>query len=368
MLRSRRHALRPIVAGRVSTRQRNAVRLGQMKEHEHRLRIRQRVALAVSTVVFLVVGFIATPLISAAFPSADLVAGVAYPGGVSPLWSTIQLYFVLCLVILLPACVLGRWSGYRGSGVGAGGLGLGEGPHVGWVWVKALHARENTPLAGHPTESRSRWVPAALSLVGRFSMGLGGGLLVISLLMVVLISTGWYRLAPASGAQGAPAAMVFALALAALYEELLFRGFGFWLLERMAGVRSAVLVSSIAFGLAHSHNVGASVLTLANTVLAGLILAVVRMHSGSLWTAWGIHLGWNVGLGLLFGARTSGFAFESRLFDARATAEGARHVWLSGGDYGPEGSILLAPLLVAWLLWISARARRARSLGPSTAE
>jgi hypothetical protein len=76
-----------------------------------------------------------------------------------------------------------------------------------------------------------------------------------------------------------------------------------------------------------------------------------------LWSAWGVHFGWNLTLGVLFGARTSGFGFEGRILEMKPTEEGIRSPLLSGGDYGPEASLLLLPLLLATTLVLRTRWR-----------
>jgi hypothetical protein len=60
------------------------------------------------------------------------------------------------------------------------------------------------------------------------------------------------------------------------------------------------------------------------------------MLTGSIWLAAGIHMGWNFTEGFVFGAFDSGFRDPHTLF--RTTLAGAD--WLTGGRFGPEGSIV----------------------------
>lgn len=287
------------------------------------LMAQERFVALVALAVFVAVVVGTAPLVVPAFPLADL----SQPGGESTsetgLWSAVQLYSVLCASALLPAFLWTVWLRRFGGpleALGLGGFGV---------------------------------APRKLDLsVVRWIRGGVAGTLVIGFLCVLLASGGWYQIDPVRFVPGTFLTVLLGLILAALYEELLFRGFGYWALSRVGGHGTAIVGTSVLFGLAHANNTGSHWLAVLNTVLAGVLLAVLRWRSGSLWSAWGVHVGWNATLGLLFGAHTSGFGFAGRLLDAEVSAAGARHLILAGGDYGPEGSILLTPMLLIWVVWL----------------
>ena len=52
------------------------------------------------------------------------------------------------------------------------------------------------------------------------------------------------------------------------------------------------------FGALHRDNPNASWLSTANTAIAGILLSWAYVRTRSLWLPYGIHLGWNVGLGI----------------------------------------------------------------------
>jgi membrane protease YdiL (CAAX protease family) len=73
----------------------------------------------------------------------------------------------------------------------------------------------------------------------------------------------------------------FALSVTAgVVEELLYRGFVLWVLAQWMPLWAAVVLSSIAFGLAHSYQGRAGVL---RTGGIGLLFAVLFVASGSIW-------------------------------------------------------------------------------------
>lgn len=130
------------------------------------------------------------------------------------------------------------------------------------------------------------------------------------------------------------------LAPAALVEELIFRGVGQVMLARAFGRLPAILLLSILFALAHVFNPNPTVLGLVNIALAGVFLGLAFYAPGGIWTAWGAHLGWNATLAAL-DAPVSGFPLKIPWIDY----EPGGPVWLTGGNFGPEGGLLASMAL-----------------------
>lgn len=185
------------------------------------------------------------------------------------------------------------------------------------------------------------------------------GIVAIGVPTLLLLLVGWFRLEPQPG--GSTAWAIFALstlallAPAALFEELLFRGYPFAVLREAVGVQATVAVTSVVFALMHFQNPGAGLLPLFVVVLAGVWLAAVLLVTGSLVAAWLAHLAWNWALVGLLHAPVSGFRMAVpgyRLVDAGPE-------WATGGIWGPEGSIFAA-LCLALLSWYLFRLWRNR--------
>lgn len=128
---------------------------------------------------------------------------------------------------------------------------------------------------------------------------------------------------------------------AALFEEVVFRGYLYSTLrERFPWVHAAG-ISSVLFTLLHGGNPGVGTVALVNTFLLGLGLAMAREATGGLWWSTLFHAGWNFLLGCVLSLPLSGI----RLGGFReVTVEGP--TTLSGGSYGPEASWLLGLLLL----------------------
>ncbi|MEO7999043.1 MAG: type II CAAX endopeptidase family protein [Gemmatimonadaceae bacterium] len=133
------------------------------------------------------------------------------------------------------------------------------------------------------------------------------------------------------------------LAPAALYEELIFRGYLWRVAEDGSSTRIALVFTSVLFGLVHFQNPGADVLAIANVMLAGLALGLLRMHSDSLPAAWIAHLTWNWVMAALLHVPVSGLPLTTPGY--RAIMDGPD--WLAGGDWGPEGGAVATLVLLA---------------------
>jgi len=192
------------------------------------------------------------------------------------------------------------------------------------------------------------WNPSS---VRNLLWGLGGGVLAALIVLVPPILAGVAKLTPSPDQPATWRSLLFVsamLALGVVGEELLFRGYGFQLLLRHAGPFTTIMPVSVLFAAAHSANLNSSWLGLFNTFLWGFILGFAVLRSGDLWLPIGIHFGWNWTLPL-FGVNLSGFRMS---VSGYVLEWKAGPLW-SGGDYGPEASILtllMMPIL-GYALW-----------------
>jgi membrane protease YdiL (CAAX protease family) len=133
-------------------------------------------------------------------------------------------------------------------------------------------------------------------------------------------------------------------AAAALAEEVAFRGFPYRRLIAAIGPVAATIVMSVFFGLLHALNPSATMASVLITMFAGLLLSVAWLRTHGLWLPWGLHFAWNASMGLVFGLPVSGITTFSTVVQTRAIGP----LWLTGGDYGPEGALLtIFVLLIA---------------------
>ena len=149
---------------------------------------------------------------------------------------------------------------------------------------------------------------------------------------------------------GGTAQLLLMLSLAAAAEEALFRGYAFQKLVELVGPVIATVSASAAFAVMHGNNPAIGTFALVNIFLAGVMLSIAYLKTGSLWFATAVHLGWNWQIGGPLDLPISGLElFDTPLYEPRAVGAG----WLTGGPFGPEGGFagLVALFLVMAGVW-----------------
>lgn len=216
------------------------------------------------------------------------------------------------------------------------------------AWV--LHALVERRAAATPGFPLTRRAP--LDLAG----GLLAGVAAMAAVVAVFAFVGAYGWAGAGGTVAGwltvAALGLAAFAIPAAAEEAVFRGYLLRSLGEAGGAVAAVLITSALFAVVHGGNPAVGPVAFANLFLAGVLLAVAVLRTGTLWLATGVHLGWNWVTDVPLDLPVSGIdAFDTPLYDAVPAAP----AWLSGGAFGPEGGLVgtagaLAALgLVLWL-------------------
>ena len=197
-----------------------------------------------------------------------------------------------------------------------------------------------------------------------FGLGAGLGIAMALLALLIAMGPGSARLGlsgePLTAYLPAALAVVIGLAVAALAEELLFRGYPLARLARPIGKVGASVALAAVFAAAHLANPGATPFGVINIGLASLVLSAAFFTPGGLPAAWGWHLGWNAGLGLA-DAPVSGIA--PRLPTLEFHTGGP--LWVTGGAFGPEGGLSATVAMGLALIWLSRSAARAAEGGPT---
>lgn len=184
-------------------------------------------------------------------------------------------------------------------------------------------------------------------------IGLAGGVGAAILVLCLPLLTGLARMVPAApdAASGSNWRMVLfvpvLLLCGAIGEELLFHGFGFQVMLRQFGAFATVLPVGVLFGFLHSSNPNASNLGIANTMGFGILFGVAFLRSHDLWMPIGLHFGWNFTLPL-FGVNLSGITIKPTGWEIIWKAG---PLW-SGGEYGPEASVLTSAALILLAIYI----------------
>ena len=184
--------------------------------------------------------------------------------------------------------------------------------------------REVLGLPKRPTAGRE-WI---------LGTALGWGLVVLAVLPMAVAGTLHVQFWTQPRAFGLLLLNLVTLAVAALAEEVAFRGYSYRRLIEATGPIAATILMSLLFGLGHALNPGATWASTLVTILAGVLLSVAWLRTHGLWLGWGLHFAWNASMGILFGLPVSGITDFASIVQTRAFGR----LWLTGGDYGPEGA------------------------------
>lgn len=198
-------------------------------------------------------------------------------------------------------------------------------------------------------------VGAAGELGGGFAVGIG--LFVVTAGLLVLIGVG--RVDRGDGLAAIVPWLLWVVATS-ISEEILFRGVLFRILEERLGTWIGLALSAALFGGLHAANANASVAsTLAISIEAGVLLAAAYAVSRRLWLPIGLHAGWNLAqLGLL-GVQRPGHVAQG-VWSSRFTGPAL----LSGGDWGPEISIVAVVACAGTALALLVLAKRRGRIVP----
>ena len=259
--------------------------------------------------------------------------------------SAVLLYFVG--LTLVPAVAQGPFA--------LAGLGVVEGLALGavllvWHFVDRRPVRQ---LGLDRTGAPRRWLRGAL----------------VAALMMGFIVLAWYTVLDSAtwdiNPDGLRATVVLVsgllgFAIQGPAEEILFRGYILENLQAQWGVRWAVVVSAVAFGLFHALNPAFGPLPFVNLVVFGAAAALykLRVDDGQLWGVFGIHTLWNWLQQVVFGLPNSGVASLSDNAVFSVTPNLSLPDAITGGQFGPEGT--LAATLVLLALIVVALRRPAR--------
>ena len=157
-------------------------------------------------------------------------------------------------------------------------------------------------------------------------------------------------------------AYLLVFVLAGFEEELISRGYQLQNLAAGLNLPWAVFISSAIFTALHLANPGASWASVLGILGAGYFLAYAWVRTGQLWLSIGLHIGWNVFEGVVFGFPVSGLNVF-RLIQHQL----AGPALITGGEFGPEGGLVVLPALVLGALLVGLYTRSRRQPIPAAA-
>ncbi|MDG9726702.1 MULTISPECIES: CPBP family intramembrane glutamic endopeptidase [unclassified Streptomyces] len=204
------------------------------------------------------------------------------------------------------------------------------------------------------TERRQALDVAREGAAAKLGWGTLIGLGLFGAVIANLLAAGHYEVDGLGSVQGAVGLVGF-MAAAAATEEVVFRGVLFRIIEEHIGTYLSLGLTGLVFGLMHLLNEDATLWgAIAIAIEAGFMLAAAYAATRNLWLVIGVHFGWNFAAGGIFSTVVSGNGTSEGLLDASMSGPKL----LTGGDFGPEGSVYavgFGALLTIVFLWLAHR-------------
>lgn len=189
-------------------------------------------------------------------------------------------------------------------------------------------------------------------LAKNLTLGVFIGVVLQSLTILVIYLAGGYTVVSVNPVFSLLLPLTIAFT-SAIFEEIIFRGILFRIIEEKLGSYISLFISAFIFGLLHLANPNSSfIAAIGLAIQAGLLLGAAYIFSRNLWFPIAIHFAWNFTETGIFGAIISG----NKVSHSLLTSEISGTEWISGGKFGPEGSIqatLFCLILTVVLLVLS---------------
>jgi hypothetical protein len=134
-------------------------------------------------------------------------------------------------------------------------------------------------------------------------------------------------------------------AVAAMAEEVAFRGYGFQRFVQSVGPIGAALGFAIFYAIVQGLQPGSNHASIAVSMVFGLLLSIAYLRTRALWLSWGLNFGWKASRALIFGLTLSGVSSHSSVVEGNPMGP----FWITGGGYGLDGSWVTFFVLLAMM-------------------
>ena len=125
-------------------------------------------------------------------------------------------------------------------------------------------------------------------------------------------------------------------AVAALAEEVAFRGYPFQCFVETVGPLGASLAFAVLYAGLESLRPGSNTISFAVSIVFSLVLSLAYQRTRALWVGWGINFGWKASRALLFGLVVSGVSAHSSVVEGDPMGP----LRVTGGGFGLDASWL----------------------------
>ena len=211
---------------------------------------------------------------------------------------------------------------------------------LGYAAFGLLLDRQKHPISEQGLRRRSGWTREA-----GIGLAVGWAAAVICVLPLMVAGGIAIVLVLQPSAWGWLVADAVFFAVAAMVEEVVFRGYGFQRFAEAVGPVGASLGFAIFYAIVQALQPGSNHASLAVSVVFALVLSMAYLRTKALWLSWGLNFGWKASRALIFGLTVSGVSSHSSVVEGNPMGP----FWITGGGYGLDGSWLTLFVLLAML-------------------
>jgi membrane protease YdiL (CAAX protease family) len=210
---------------------------------------------------------------------------------------------------------------------------------LGFAGFGRLFDRQRHPVREQGLPARAGWQGEA-----GLGMAVGWGAAVACVLPLTVIGGIAIVLSLQASAWGWLLADTAFFMLAALAEEVAFRGYGFQRFAATVGPIGSALGFAAFYAIVQALQPGSSNVSIAVSIVFSLVLSMAYLRTRALWLGWGLNFAWKASRALIFGLAVSGVNSHSSVVEGDPMGP----FWLTGGGYGLDGSwMALVVLLIA---------------------
>ena len=211
---------------------------------------------------------------------------------------------------------------------------------VGFAGMGLWLDRQTDPISEQGLPRRKGW-PREAGL----GLATGWALALVCVLPLTVIGGIAITLTTQAASWGWFAADAAFFALAALAEEVAYRGYAFQRFVQAVGPTGATLGFAAIYAIVQALTPGASHASFAVSIVLTFLLSTAYLRTRALWVGWGLNFGWKASRALVFGLAVSGVSSHSPVVEGDPMGP----FWLTGGAFGLEGSWITCLILLAAL-------------------
>jgi membrane protease YdiL (CAAX protease family) len=211
---------------------------------------------------------------------------------------------------------------------------------VGYAVMGFWIDRQSHPISEQGLPRRSGWMREA-----GLGLATGWAISLVCVLPLTVIGGIAISFSPQAASWGWLVADTAFFALAALAEEIAFRGYAFQRFAQAVGPVGASLGFAAIYAILQALVLGASHASFAVSIMLSLVLSACYVRTRALWVSWGLNFAWKASRALLIGLAISGITSHSPVVQGDPMGP----FWLTGGAFGLDGSWLTFFVLLAAL-------------------